>query len=72
MTMQVGNANEMHDEQFIDKVHKTIIDTYGINGYIRYIRLMHPANKGQDYLTEQDKIFEGMTVKEIYDKAVKK
>jgi len=33
-----------------------IIDQFGINEYIRYVRLQYPNIEGQNYLKEQDNI----------------
>lgn len=48
---------------------KSLVDTLGYAGMIRFLRQF---TKGRgDYLELQEKIFKGMTVDEIYEKAKK-
>ena len=63
--MIADRINEMSDTELIEKVHKYIIDGYGIAGYIRYIRLFQPNNDGQDYLKIRDNLNETVTLEQI-------
>jgi len=71
--MMADRINEMSDIELIERVHKSIIDEYGIAGYIRYIRLFQPNNDGQDYLKIRDELNKNITFDQISKElAVKK
>ena len=70
MKMITNKIDELSDVELISKVHKAIIEQFGINGYIRYIRLQYPNVDGQDYLKEQDYVFKDMSLEEIYSHTV--
>lgn len=57
--------NELSDTELVERIHKSIIDEYGIAGYIRYIRLFQQNNNGQDYLKIRDELNNNMTLDQI-------
>ncbi len=67
----IDKINELSDKELIEKIHKSIIDEYGIDGYIRYIRLFQPNNDGQDYLNIRDELNTAVTLDQICEQAAK-
>ena len=63
--MIADKINEMSDTDLIERIHKSIIDEYGIAGYIRYIRLFQPNNYGQDYLKIRDELNKTVAIGQI-------
>lgn len=57
--------NELSDNELIESVHKSIINEYGIDGYIRYIRLFQSNNDGQDYLIVRDELNRTVSLDQI-------
>jgi hypothetical protein len=67
--MITDKIDGISDNELIERVHKSIIDEYGIAGYIRYIRLLQPNNDGQDYLKVRDKLNKTATIDRICEQA---
>jgi len=63
--MITDRVSELNDAELVERIHKSIIDQYGIDGYIRYIRLSHPNNDGQDYLKIRDELNRTVTLDQI-------
>ena len=58
----------MNDDEIIEKGNKVLIKELGYTGFIRYIRHLEGAGRG-DQLTIQEDIYKGMSVDEVYEKA---
>lgn len=69
--MITNKINEMSDNKLIERIHKSIINEYGIDGYIRYIRLFQSNNDGQDYLKVRDELNRTVTLDQICDQVIK-
>ena len=68
-TTQKGSLETMTDIELYEDVCKMIIETYGIQGFRRYIRLTHENVKGRDYVKETENLFNDVTVEDIFNKA---
>lgn len=69
--MITDKINEMSDNELIERIHKSIINEYGIDGYIRYIRLFQSNNDGQDYLKVRDELNRTVTLDQICEQVTK-
>lgn len=62
-------TRDLTDEEILGLGNRVLLEGLGPAGYIRFIRLQRPPEG--DYAEIRDKLFEGMTVQEIYDEAVR-
>ena len=62
-------TRDLTDEEILSLGNRVLLEKLGPAGYIRFIRLQRPPSG--DYAGIRDKIFEGMTVRDIYDEAVR-
>ena len=69
--MITDKINEMSDNELIERVHKSIINEYGIDGYIRYICLFQSNNDGQDYLNVRDELNRTVSLDQICEQVTK-
>ena len=67
--MKTDKTNGMSDNELVEKVHKSIIDEYGMAGYIRYIRLLHSNNDGQDYLKVREELNKTVTLDRVCEQS---
>lgn len=63
------NPEAMTDIEFYEDVCKTLIETYGIQSFRRYILITHENIAGRDYVKESETLFSEMKVEEIFNKA---
>ncbi|MBA2618786.1 MAG: hypothetical protein H0U91_11570 [Rubrobacter sp.] len=62
-------TRDLTDEEILGLGNRVLLEKLGPAGYIRFIRLQRPPEG--DYAEIREKIFEGMTVQDIYDEAVR-
>ena len=62
-------THDLTDEEILGLGNRVLLEKLGPAGYIRFIRLQRPPEG--DYAEIREKIFEGMTVQDIYDEAVR-
>ena len=62
-------TRDLTDEEILGLGNRALLEKLGPAGYIRFIRLQRPPEG--NYAEIRDEIFEGMTVQEIYDEAVR-
>lgn len=63
----LSNEN-LSDKEIVDRGSRALIKELGYTGFLRYIRQVESV-KGEDYLKVQDKIYEGMSIEEVYNTA---
>ena len=68
--MLSNERSKYTDQEIIEKGSRVLIKELGYSGYLRFIRQSGDISK-DDYLIIKDKIFEGMSLDEIYDNAEK-
>lgn len=56
------------DREIIEKGSRALIKELGYSGFLRFIRQSEGISK-EDYLRYEDKIFDDMSLDEIYDNA---
>lgn len=65
----LSNENKRFtDKEIIEKGARVLIKELGYSGFLRFIRQME-GGKGEDYLKIDEKVFEGMDLDDIYEKA---
>lgn len=69
--MITDKINVMSDNELIERIHKSIINEYGIDGYIRYIGLFQSNNDGQDCLKVRDELNRTVTLDHICEQVAK-
>ncbi len=62
-------TRNLTDEEVLELGYRVLVEKLGPAGFVRFVRLHEPP-KG-DYAEIRDKIFDGMTVEEIYAEAVR-
>lgn len=62
-------TRDLTDEEILKLGNRVLLEKLGPAGYIRFIRLQTPPEG--DYAEIREKMFEGMTVQDIYDEAVR-
>lgn len=65
--MMVNNDLELSDVAIVEKGTSVLLRELGYSGFIQYLRLLTKGNN--DYLKIQDKIYEGMSLDEIFNDA---
>ena len=60
-------AKVKSDRDLLDSGIKALVDALGYSGAVRFLR--HFSKGEGDYLLIQEKLFEGMDLEEIYQKA---
>ncbi|MBA2512353.1 MAG: hypothetical protein M3479_11725 [Actinomycetota bacterium] len=64
--MQTRNLT---DEEVLQLGYQALVDGLGPVGFLRFVRLYEPPTG--DYAEIREKMFEGMTVQDIYEEAVR-
>ena len=62
-------TRDLTDEEVLELGYRVLMEKLGPAGFVRFARL-HESPKG-DYAEIRDKIFDGMTVEEIYEEAIR-
>ncbi len=62
-------TRNLTDGEVLELGYRVLVEKLGPAGFVRFVRLHEPP-KG-DYAEIRDKIFDGMTVEEIYAEAVR-
>ncbi len=62
-------TRDLADEEILGLGNRLLLEKLGPAGYIRFVRLQRPPEG--DYAEIREKMFEGMTVQDIYDEAVR-
>lgn len=62
-------TRNLTDEEVLELGYRALVDKLGPAGYVRFVRLHEPPSG--DYAQVREKMFEGMTVRDIYDEAVR-
>lgn len=63
-------TRRLSDEEIDRLGYEALVEKLGVAGATRYIGLWLERSR-DDYMKIKDKIFEGMTVEEIYEEAVR-
>ena len=66
--MLLNEKSKFTDREIIEKGSRVLIKELGYSGFLRFIRHSEGISK-EDYLKLEDKIFDGMSLDEIYDNA---
>jgi hypothetical protein len=62
-------TRDLTDEEILGLGNRVLLEKLGPEGYIRFIRLQRPPEG--NYAEIRDEMFDGMTVQDIYDEAVR-
>ena len=66
--MLLNEKSKFTDREIIEKGSRVLIKELGYSGFLRFIRHSEAISK-EDYLKLEDKIFDGMSLDEIFDNA---
>ena len=66
--MLLNEKSKFTDKEIIEKGSRALIKELGYSGFLRFIRHSEGISK-EDYLQLEDKIFEDMSLDEIFDNA---
>ena len=65
----MGKVKEMNDTEIIINGIEVLNKTLGITNALRFISLMH--NEPTDYVEISQRLYDGQTIEEIFDRAKK-
>jgi hypothetical protein len=68
MLMLSNDKTKFTDREIIEKGTRALIKELGYSGFLRFIRQIDGSGE-EDYLKIDEKIFEDMSVDEIYEEA---
>ncbi|HZJ83279.1 MAG TPA: hypothetical protein VFD57_05670 [Clostridia bacterium] len=66
--MLSNKKTEFTDKEILEKGTRALIKELGYSGFLRFIRQTEGGSK-DDYLKINEKIFEGMSINDIYEEA---
>ena len=65
--MLLNKKSKFTDREIIEKGSRALIKELGYSGFLRFIRHSEGVSK-EDYLKLEDKIFDDLSLNEIFDK----
>ena len=66
--MLLNEKSKFTDKEIIEKGSRALIKELGYSGFLRFIRYSEGMSK-EDYLKLEDKIFDDLSLDEIFDNA---